>query len=55
MYAFYRYIFESNETFEQLAFSHLDWQIYYVFYTLIVIYGGSILTKEVNIRRIYAN
>lgn len=51
MYAFYRYHFESNDSFEQLAYSHLDWQIYYVLYTLFVIYGGSILTKEVNIEK----
>lgn len=49
-YTFYRYLIEPNEFFKQVALVHFYWQLFYLIYTNMVIYVGSVVTSKVNIR-----
>lgn len=49
LYTFYRYYFEQNDTLKQLSYVHLDWQIFYLFYTFMLINAGSKIASNVSI------
>lgn len=51
-YTFYRYILQRNSYHERLTRQHFNYQIFYLIYTNMVIYAGSILAREVGINQI---
>lgn len=47
-YTFYRYIVQQHESFKDLLWMHLQWQLFYLIFTLLVIYTANQVTSEVN-------
>lgn len=47
-YTLYRYIVQRNALFEQLAYLHINFQVFYTFYAIAVIYAGDLIAREVN-------
>lgn len=47
-YAFYRYIVQPNEYFEDFVWVHMQYQIYYLIFMLYIIYNANRVINEVN-------
>lgn len=52
-YTFYRYILQQNEFFEKLLWTHLRWELFYLFPTLIFIYTTDLVATEASIVHVY--
>lgn len=53
-YAFYRYIVQPNEYFEDFVWVHMQYQIYYLIFMLYIIYNANRVINEVNEYFIFA-
>lgn len=46
-YSMYQYILQQNELFGHIAYVHINYQIFYMTCTTLVIYAGSLIAREV--------
>lgn len=48
-YTLYRYILQQNDFYAHFTKLHLTYQFFYMIYTNMVVYAGSLIGREVNL------
>lgn len=53
-YTFCYFLLQQKPLYEQLTLVHFNYQVFYLIYTYMVIYSGSMIAREVNINIAYS-